>query len=64
MRVQEVMTRKVETIAPEESAEAALQRMRVEQDSSSGRAATAMKVVGIVSDRDVGQARDRHGSGT
>ena len=58
MRVQEVMTRKVETIAPEESAEAALQRMRVNRIHHLV-VLRGKKVVGIVSDRDVGQARDR-----
>jgi CBS domain-containing protein len=52
MRVQDVMTRRVETVSAEESAEKALQRMRVKQIHhfvvTLGR-----KVVGVVSSRDL-----------
>lgn len=58
MRVGEAMTRKVETVSENESAEAALQRMR----SRRIRHLVVMrgrKVAGVVSDRDVGSAKDR-----
>lgn len=52
MRVQDVMTRRVETVSAEESAEKALQRMRLKQIHhfvvTLGR-----KVVGVVSSRDL-----------
>lgn len=58
MRVGEVMTRKVETVAASESAERALSRMRTRRI----RHLVVMrgkKLVGVVSDRDVGFAKDR-----
>ena len=58
MRVGEAMTRRVETVSENESAEAALQRMRTRRIRHlvvmRGR-----KVAGVVSDRDVGSAKGR-----
>lgn len=58
MRVEEFMTRRVETVSANESAEAALRRMRTKRI----RHLVVMRgkeLVGVVSDRDVGFARDR-----
>lgn len=56
MRVEEFMTRRVETVSVNESAEAALQRMRTKRI----RHLVVMRgknLVGVVSDRDVGFAK-------
>lgn len=58
MRVEEFMTRRVETVSANESAEAALRRMRTKRI----RHLVVMRgkeLVGVVSDRDVGFASDR-----
>lgn len=58
MRVGEAMTRRVETVSENESAEAALQRMRTRKI----RHLVVMrrgKIAGVVSDRDVGFTKDR-----
>jgi acetoin utilization protein AcuB len=59
MRVGEVMTRKVETVSPDESVEAALERMR-NQRIRHLVVMRGKKLVGVVSDRDLGLEKNRN----